>query len=306
MPQRFSFRSNDKTDIAVAKWIPEGEVKAVVQIVHGMNEHIGRHKLLAEFLYSKGFAVYGIDLRGHGLTARRGIRGHFANEEGLKKILDDICMLTKIMKKDFPGKKMFIYGHSMGSFIVRNYMFSNCDEYSGALLSGTGGFSKYRKTLNRILTFLLRFFVDPEKQMPRLQKEGMDDFNKAFEPRRTDYDWLSTDPKVADEFLADSLCNHVNTSAFYCDLVEMIVAMEKPSNIAKIPKYMPVFLFSGSHDPVGMNGLKVDEAYEAFKKAGLKDVNKRIYPGLRHELHNEPSVRDQLFKDIVSWIEKRL
>ena len=89
MPQRFSFRSNDKTDIAVSKWIPEGEVKAVVQIVHGMNEHIGRHKLLAEFLYSKGFAVYGIDLRGHGLTARRGIKGHFANEEGLKKVIEN-------------------------------------------------------------------------------------------------------------------------------------------------------------------------------------------------------------------------
>ena len=83
--------------------------------------------------------------------------------------------------------------------------------------------------------------VEVEK-MPKLQKEGMDEFNKAFEPRRTDYDWLSTDPKVADEFLADSLCNHVNTSAFYCDLVEMIVEMEKPSNIAKIPKYMPIFL----------------------------------------------------------------
>lgn len=306
MVQRFSFRANDKVEIMAGKWIPEGSVKGVIQIVHGMNEHLGRHSGLAEFLCSKGFAVYGMDLRGHGSTARKGIKGHFADENGFEKVIDDICVLTKIIKNDYPGKKLFIYGHSMGSFLVRNYLFTSCAEYNGVLLSGTGGFSKYKNMLNRVMGFFLKIFVDPDKKLPFLYKEGMDEFNRSFEPRRTDYDWLSTDPKVADEFLADTLCNKINTAAFYCDLVKMITEMEKQKNIARIPKYMPIFMFSGSMDPVGLNGLKVDEAYEAYIKAGLKDVNKRIYPGLRHELHNEPSVKDQLFKDIALWIEKRL
>lgn len=306
MVQRFSFRANDKIEIMAGKWIPEGQVKGVVQIVHGMNEHLGRHRVLAEFLCSKGFAVYGMDLRGHGSTARKGIKGHFADDSGFEKVIDDICALTKIIKTDYPGKKLFIYGHSMGSFLVRNYLFTSCSEYNGVLLSGTGGLTKYKKLLDRIFVFFLKLFVNPDTKLPFLYKEGMDEFNRSFEPRRTDYDWLSTDPKVADEFLEDSMCNKINTRAFYCDLVKMMVEMEKSSNIAKIPKYMPIFLFSGNQDPVGLNGVKVDEAYEAYKKAGLKDVNKRIYPGLRHELHNEPSVKDQLFKDILAWIEKRL
>lgn len=305
MVQRFLFQSNDGTEISAAKWTPEGEVKALVQIVHGMNEHIGRHTELAEFLCSNGFAVYGQDLRGHGLTAKKGSMGHFADKNGIEKLMEDINALMEIMKKDYPGKKLFVFGHSMGSFILRNYVFTCGNKINGLLLSGTGGLPFYKKVINTILLKTLRIFVKPDKRMLFLHNIGTSDLNKSFKPRRTDYDWLSTNPETADKYLADPLCGTIDTFAFYDDLITMMIKMEQPENIVKIPKDLPIFIFSGSMDPVGLNGKKVTQTYEDYKKAGITDVSIKVYDGLRHELHNEP-VRDELFQKILQWIEKKL
>ncbi|HSW59394.1 MAG TPA: alpha/beta hydrolase, partial [bacterium] len=137
--ERFLFKSHDGAEINAAKWIPEGEIKGVVQIVHGMNEYIERHAKTAEFLANNGYAVFGEDHRGHGLTAKDGNFGHFDNEDGYKKVIEDNYTLTKLIKNEFPGKKVFLFGHSMGSFVARNYVFEHGSDIDGLLLMGTGG-----------------------------------------------------------------------------------------------------------------------------------------------------------------------
>ncbi len=302
--KRFIFTTHDGAEISAAKWIPDGEVKAVVQIVHGMNEYIERHAKTAEFLANNGYAVFGEDHRGHGLTVKDGNFGHFDNENGYLKVIEDNYTLTKLIKNEFPGKKVFLFGHSMGSFISRNYVFEHGNEIDGLLLMGTGGLPLKNKIVNLITLKVLSPFVKPDAKLPFVHKIGAKDLNKAFEPGKTGYEWLSTDQSVADAFFADPMCGGVDTYSFYKDLVTMMLEMERAENIAKVPKKLPVFIFSGNMDPVGDFGRKVTQTYKDYIKAGLIDVTIKLYDGYRHELHNEP-VRDELFKEILNWIEKR-
>lgn len=302
--ERFTFITHDNVEINAAKWIPEGEVKAVVQIVHGMNEHIERHSQTAEFLMKNGIAVIGEDHRGHGVTAINGIFGHFDNENGCSKVIEDNYILTKLIKKDFPGVKVFLFGHSMGSFIARNYVFEHGEEIDGLMLMGTGGLPLKNKIVNLVALNVLAPFVKPDTKLPLIHKMGIRDLNKAFEPGKTGYEWLSTDPTVAEIFVTDTMCGNVDTYSFYKDLVKMMLEMEKPENIAKVPKKLPIFIFSGSMDPVGNFGKKVTQAYQGYVEAGLKDVTIKLYEGYRHELHNEP-IKEEFFGDMLNWIEKR-
>ncbi len=302
--KRFIFTTHDGAEISAATWIPDSEIKAVVQIVHGMNEYIERHSKTAEFLENNGYAVFGEDHRGHGLTVKDGNFGHFDNELGYKKVIEDNYTLTKLIKNEFPDNKVFLFGHSMGSFISRNYVFEHGNEIDGLLLMGTGGLPLKNKIVNLTTLKVLAPFVKPDTKLPLVHRIGNADLNKAFRPGITGFEWLSTDSSVSEKFLADPMCGNVNTYAFYKDLVTMMLEMERAENIAKIPKKLPVFIFSGNMDPVGDFGRKVTQTYKDYIKAGLIDVTIRLYDGYRHELHNEP-VRDELFKEILNWLEKR-
>ncbi len=304
--ERFSYEGSEHLKISAAKWIPEGKIKAIIQIVHGMNEHIGRYVEMAEFLSKNGFAVYGEDHRGHGLTAEiKKDLGHFYDKDGFPKIMNDVHGLTEIIKREHPGVPVFLLGHSMGSFISRNLITLFPNDFKGVILSGTGNYCMLEVLTNKTLLKLLLAIYGSRKVIPFFFTNGMNDFNKEFEPRRTDYDWLATDPKVADEFIADPLCGTMNSLGFYRDLMDMLHNMQKKKKIAKIPKDMPMFLFAGSMDPVGKNGKTSTIAYENYKKAGIKDITFKLWEGCRHEVHKEP-VKIELFNEIVSWIEKRI
>ena len=304
--ERFSYEGSEHLKISAAKWIPEGKIKAVIQIVHGMNEHIGRYSEMAEFLNKNGFAVYGEDHRGHGHTAEiKKDLGHFYDNDGFLKIMNDVHGLTEVIKREHPGVPVFLLGHSMGSFISRNIITLFPNDFKGVIISGTGNYNSLEIKISKTILRILLFIYGPKKIIPYFFTNGMNDFNKSFEPRRTDYDWLSTDPKVADEFIADPLCGTMNSLGFYRDLLNMLHNMQKKKNIGKIPKDMPMFIFSGSMDPVGKNGKTSTLAYESYKKAGIRDITFKLWEGYRHEIHKEP-VRNELFSEIIEWTEKRL
>ena len=304
--ERFKYEGSEHLKISAAKWIPEGEIKAVIQIVHGMNEHIGRFEEMAEFFKKNGFAVYGEDHRGHGHTAEiKKDLGHFYDKDGFPKIMNDVHGLTEIIKKDLPKTPIFLLGHSMGSFISRNIITLFPNDYKGLLLSGTGNYGTLELAFSKNALKLLIMALGPRKVIKYFFTSGTTQFNKAFEPRRTDYDWLSTDPKVANEFVNDPLCGTLDSLGFYRDLIDLLNNMQKKKNIELIPKNMPIFIFSGSMDPIGKNGKTTTFAYESYKKAGITDLTFKLWEGYRHELHKEP-IRFELFQEIVEWIEKRL
>ena len=306
MIERFKYEGSEHLKISAAKWIPKGEIKAVIQIVHGMNEHVGRFSEMAEFFYKKGFAVYGEDHRGHGHTAEiKKDLGHFYDKDGFPKIMNDVHGLTEVIKKDYPKTPIILLGHSMGSFISRNIITLFPGDYKGLILSGTGNYCNLEVWASKNMLKLLLLAFGPRKVIPYFFTNGTNNFNKSFEPRRTDYDWLSTDPKVADEFVEDPLCGTLDSLGFYRDLLDMLDNMQKKKNIARIPKDMPMLIFSGSMDPIGKNGKTVTIAYENYKKAGIKDITFKLWEGYRHEVHKEP-VKFELFEEIVEWIEKRI
>jgi alpha-beta hydrolase superfamily lysophospholipase len=302
--ESFTLKTSDHTDIFVYKWRPENP-KALVQIAHGMAEHAGRYAGFAERLVNAGYAVYANDHRGHGKTAGTLDNiGYFADSDGWDRVVQDLRELTETIKKEYPGLPVFLLGHSMGSFLFRNYIFSDCSHINGVILSGTGNNPK-------VLITVARFLAGREvkKQGARGKTKLMHNltfgaFNKPFKPNRTDFDWLNRDNAEVDKYIEDPFCGEVFTAGFYRDFMAGLQQIGNVNNIKKIRKDLPVFLFAGDKDPVGAKGKGVKQVYESFRKAGLKDVTCRLYEDGRHEMLNETN-REEVYKDIIAWMDER-
>jgi len=304
----FSFKTADGIQVFVYRWLPDDAsiVKGAVQIAHGMAEHAARYERFAEALTKAGYAVYANDHRGHGKTAGKlENAGYFADENGWEKVVEDMHTLTGIVKKENPGKPFFLFGHSMGSFLSRHYSMLYANELSGLVLSGTGGDPG---ALGKIGLFVAK--IDAKLHGRKAKSEIMNKlsfgaFNNAFKPNRTDYDWLSRDNAEVDKYINDPWCGAVFTAGFFCDMLGGLGYINKMENIARIPKALPVYLFSGSNDPVGANMKGVTQVYKTLKDAGLGDVTLKFYENGRHESLNEIN-RDEVFKDVIAWMDKHI
>ena len=299
----FTFKTSDGIQIFTYKWMPDepSAVKGIVQIAHGMAEHAARYERFADALTKAGYAVYANDHRGHGKTAGTQENvGYFADENGWEKVVEDMHTLTGIIKKENPNKPFFLFGHSMGSFLSRNYSMLYANELTGLVLSGTGG--------DPGALFIAK--MDARIHGKKVKSEIMNKlsfgaFNGAFKPNRTEYDWLSRDNAEVDKYVKDPWCGSVFTAGFFCDMLGGIGFINKKENIAKIPKNLPVYLFSGAKDPVGANTKGVNQVYNALKNAGISDITLKFYEDGRHESLNEIN-REEVFKDVIVWLNKHV
>ncbi|MBW2356206.1 MAG: lysophospholipase, partial [Deltaproteobacteria bacterium] len=248
----FTFRTDDGSDIFTYRWLPDPDtsIKAVVQIAHGMAEHAGRYGRFAEVLNAAGYAVYANDHRGHGRTAGDPARtGYFADHDGWFKVAGDLVQLTGIIRENHPGRPVFLLGHSMGSFLVRTVITQDAGEIAGAVLSGTGGdpglLGKVGLVIARAVA-ALKGRRHPSRLLNALSFGG---FNKAFAPARTEFDWLSRDSAEVDKYVADPFCGAVFSAGFFVDLLTGMAYIHRPEQIARIPKDLPIYLFSGAADP---------------------------------------------------------
>lgn len=306
--ETFTFKSSDDVSIFVYRWLPDdvSAVKGAVQIAHGMAEHAARYGRFAEALTKAGYAVYANDHRGHGKTAGSLENvGYFADENGWKKVVNDIHALTGIIKKDFSGKPVFLFGHSMGSFLSRNYAMLYGKEVSGVVLSGTGGDPGAIGKAGLFIAKIEAGIRGKKAKSETMNKLSFGAFNNALKPNRTDYDWLSRDNAEVDKYINDPWCGTVFTAGFFCDMLGGIGYINKKENIAKIPKNLPIYIFSGSKDPVGANTKGVTQVYEALKKAGVSDMTLKFYADGRHEMLNEIN-RDEVFSEVIDWLNKHI
>lgn len=303
----FHYPSSDGThQIYATQWIPEGEPKAVVQIVHGICEYVERYDRFARFLAQRGYLVCGEDHLGHGRTGKaEGIFGWFSEEEGWNKILTDTHRLTEQMREEWPQLPCFLFGHSMGSFLTRHDLIRWPGEVTGAILSGTGQEAVPTIAAGRNLSGLLKKMGKGRKVSPLITKLSVGAYNQKFAPNRTSVDWLSRDPKVQDAYLADPLCTFAPTVGMFRDMMEGLTIIGNPANLTKMDKNTPVFFLSGDQDPVGQMGKGVEKVYGMFKEAGCKDVTLKLYREGRHEMLNELNY-EQVQKDILNWIEAHL
>ncbi|WP_026161311.1 alpha/beta hydrolase [Corynebacterium ciconiae] len=277
---------------------PVAKPRYVVQIVHGMAEHAGRYGEFAEFLTSHGVAVVAHDHRGHGPeAAAAGELGHFADEGGWSRVVEDISLVRTHFQKSYPGVPWIMLGHSMGSFATRDYLTRGYKPLAGAILVGTGRWPRYA-TPGLMLANLLaaRASRSTAHFLNTLVFAG---YNKGFE-RRTSHDWLCSDPAVVDAYCADPMCGFVPTNQFFADFLGAHKRVNTRATFTATPRNLPILVVSGANDPVGgaSGATRVANRYDA---AGVERVSALVYPGKRHEILQETN-KQQVCEDLLLWM----
>ena len=306
--REFTFPSSDGThSVGAVWWLPdEGAPRAVVQLVHGISEYIGRYAPFARYLTDHGFAVVGHDHLGHGRTAKgREEYGWFAERDGWKYVLKDTHTLRQLAGEAYPGLPYFILGHSMGSFVTRGYQMFYPGTVDGAILSGTGQESAATVAAGRVLSALLCRLRGSRASSRLLNALSVGAYNRQFSPNRTGADWICTDEAVVDAYVQDPLCRFLPTVGMYHDMMVGLQLLVKPEHLRRMDPDTPVYFFAGDKDPVGASGAGVRKVANLFRQYGVRDVTVTLYPGGRHEMLNEPN-KEQVFADTLAWLEAHM
>ena len=286
-PHAFQFTSTDGLRIACARWESREPSRGIVQIAHGLGEHIGRYLGLIEVLVGAGLVVYGNDHRGHGRTALSSKQFGDFGEGGFRLLVEDMVRLSEIAKEEIPEKPLILLGHSMGSFAAQLYAFDHSYLLGGLALSGSGA-------------------LDGVVRLAKSAPPGEDNIlNAPFAPARTPFDWLSRDPAVVDVFMKDPLCFGALQPAANESFFAASSELADPSRLRQIRQDLPIYLFSGSEDPVGQQLEGVRLLIDRYHQAGIRDINHHFYQGGRHEMLNEIN-RGEVQTNLLLWISAAL
>jgi alpha-beta hydrolase superfamily lysophospholipase len=286
-PDPFSFRSTDGRQLAAYRWVAQDDQKpaGVVVLIHGMGEHIRRYDHVADALTSQGFAVYGHDHRGHGAslaaTGEPGDLGH----DGWRALVDDLNLMVAQARSDHPGLPIAMVAHSMGSFAAQQFLLDHGTSVDAVALTGTAALD------------LLEPILDLSGELE------LSAFNAAFQPARTDFDWLSRDESVVDAYIADPLCGFGLDNASLKDMFAGSRRLADPAEVARIPRNLPLYLAVGSKDPVNGGLTLLWGLVDRYRAAGLEDVTVRVYDEGRHEILNEIN-RAEVIDDLVRWLRR--
>ena len=303
MKQEFSYPSRDgKTTIMATEWIPEGEVKAVLQIAHGMVEYIDRYDTFATWMCERGFYVVGNDHLGHGRSViNDSYHGFFHETMGNKCVIGDMHKLRLMTEEKYPGIPYFLLGHSMGSFLTRQYITMYGEGLSACIIMGTGSQPAAVLKMGKGLCAAMSKVKGWTYRSNLVDNMAFASYNKKFEPARTTKDWLTKDETIVDKYVADPWCTYQFTLNAYYHMFAGIERAQKKENMKKIPKALPLLVISGADDPVGNFGKAVKEVAEGYKKVGIKDVTCKLYEGDRHEILNELD-KENVYQDIYNWL----
>ncbi|MBS7340591.1 MAG: lysophospholipase [Lachnospiraceae bacterium] len=304
--EEFTFDSRDgKTKLHAVRWVPEGKVICILQIIHGMAEYIERYEPLAQFLGEKGILVTGDDHLGHGKSVEpEGTYGYFCEQDPATVVVRDVHRLKKMTQEDYPGIPYVILGHSMGSFILRNYLFRYGTGIEGAIICGTGSKPQALVKFCKIFAALQGAFLGDKHVAKLLDKLAFGNYNSRIPDAKTGSDWLCTEEQIVDNYVKDELCGFIFTVNGFKTLFELLNRLNKTENLCRMPKELPVLFIAGDMDPVGDYGKGVRKAYEDFMSIGMERISLKLYPGGRHEILNEKN-KQQVYEDIYPWIMER-
>ena len=283
-------------------WKPEREPKAVLQLVHGMTEHVGRYDEFGEAMAARGIAVIGCDQLGHGRTAAsRDELGFFAEHNGAAYLVQDIRRVRRAAGRLFPNCPHIVLGHSMGSFLVRRYLTRYGREVDGAILMGTGDYPAAVLLAALAVVDLTALVRGGRCHSRLLHGLVLGNYNRRIPSARTGSDWLSRDAERVDRFVADPYCQFRFTCSAYRDFFHVMLDLKNRRLVGNMPSELPVFLVSGSEDPVGDYGKGVKRVFDQYRSLGMKQVTMKLYEGSRHEILNDLE-REQVCRDLGDWI----
>ncbi|MFT6011656.1 MAG: alpha-beta hydrolase superfamily lysophospholipase [Candidatus Azotimanducaceae bacterium] len=297
----FNFTASDGHGVFCYRWLPAGQPRAIIHLAHGMGEHSGRYHWTAEQLSKAGYAVYMDDHRGHGRTATT--LGDFG-DDGWNRALADLLEMNQQYAKDYPGVPVVLFGHSMGSMLAEQYIALYGNTLAAVVISGSPGFAN--PVLSWILRLICRFEawrLGPLKESAVLQNVIFGSANKAFEvgiENANGFEWLSRDSDQVQTYVDDPLCGFVPFAASLKHIFDGAAWTQRKASVAQIPTHLPLYLFSGSADPVHNEMRDMNRLLERYQQAGLS-VQTRFYPDGRHEMLNETN-RVEVVHDTLAWL----
>lgn len=300
--------SDGKNELAVMRVAPSVQPKAILQIAHGMQEHISRYEDFARFLAEEhGFLVVGNDHLGHGYTAASEADLGYFGPNPSNLVVSDMQRLRMTMQRDYPDLPYFMLGHSMGSFMLRKYLTLHGKGLAGAIIMGTGFTPEGTTKAGLMVIGLLERLRGERHQSTFVANLAFGDDYKPYDMTGNDPErsWLSHNVENVKAYYADPLCAFPFTLNGYRGLMEAVQFSCKQENIDAMPKDVPLLVVSGELDPVGGAGKGVRQVYELLQKAGIRDLTLKLYPDMLHEILNEPD-RQLVYTDLATWLEERL
>lgn len=296
------FDSCGKGKIHYCRWTPEGQPRAILQLVHGIAERVERYDDFARYLNALGYLVVAEDHMGHGGSiGENGVRGYFHG--GWFTAVDDTYKLMQDTMKENPGLPYVLFGHSMGSFMGRTILAKYPDSgIAAAVICGTGWQPTFAlPVLIKVLDGMCKKNGEetPDEKLDNMIFGG---YNKHIPDARTPKDWLTRDDKIVDAYVADPLCGFVASCGLLRDMMQGIYYIQQTKHLKQMKSHLPVLFIAGGEDPVGSYGKGVEQAASNFRKAGMVNVACKIYPECRHEILNELN-RQEVYEDVVKWLE---
>ena len=308
--QEFTFLSSDgHTQLHGAQWTPaDRKPRAVLQIAHGVAEHILRYDDFARYLNDRDILVAGHDHLGHGKSLPEGgTPVYFGDGSTWETVVDDIHLLHDRLREQYPDLPILLMGHSMGSFLSRSYLIRYPGTVDAAIIMGTGWQPEMTIRGGLLLAGILSGLKGPDAVSKMVTNMAFGAYNKAFGDKpRTPNDWLSADTDNVDRYMADPLCGADATVGLFRQMLHGIRFNQRQSHLRQMDREMPVLFVAGDKDPVGNCGKGVRQTYDAFRAAGMRDCTLKLYPGLRHEILNEKAYTADITKNIEAWLLSRL
>lgn len=298
--------STGKNKIHARMCVPDAEPRAIVQIIHGIAEYIGRYDEFMSFLADNGIIAVGTDHLGHGKSIEcEEQTGFFAYDNGWDYVVRDEEVLRLAMHENYPELPIIVFGHSMGSFMTRTLLIRYPDAFNAAIISGTGNQGAALVNGGLFMGNLVTGLRGAHHYSKFLNNLAFGSYNKIYENPKTEYDWLSRDEANVQKYIDDPLCGFIPSCSLFRDMMTGVKFITNKKNLTAMNKDMPVYFMSGDMDPVGECGKGVQKAYNNFLEAGMKDVSIKLYPGGRHEMLNEIN-KDEVYVDILAWLNSKI
>jgi alpha-beta hydrolase superfamily lysophospholipase len=302
--QTFIFTAPDDTQVFCHRW-PVHKPRAIAQLVHGGAEHGGRYEGLARRLNQQGFVVYAEDHRGHGRTGEINTKlGDMGPANAFERVCDDVLALSERARIENPGIPLVIIGHSLGSLITQRLLLQHSELFTAAVLSGSPDILGIAEGAELVHAEVDRVGRDQVSEV--LERATVENFAAAVPDAQTPQDWLSRDPEQVRQYREDPWCGFPLCAGVWQDLIAaMLVTTECSAVAAALRKDLPIYILSGSNDPVHANWSAIDRLVDNYRKCGLEDLTVRNYPGGRHEMFNETN-REAVVAELLQWLSGKL
>lgn len=294
-------------DVFARCWMPSDGAKAIIQIAHGMAEHGERYEDFAHYLCGKGFAVLVDDHIGHGKSVKSDDDlGYFGENGGWDAFVEDERSLTELIANELPGLPIVFFGHSMGSFIAREYTrrYGKDERIKAVVFCGTSGKNPASAIAIKLAGGIAKI-KGSRHRSKFIDKIAFGTYNNKIANAKTSFDWLTSDSGIVDKYIADKYCGYLFTATGYRDLFTILDLVSGKDWYNGVYSKIPILLIAGEEDPVGLYGKGIKQVYNDLKLAGKEDVTIKLYPGMRHEILNETD-KEQVYEDVAAWILSKI